>query len=385
MNLVRPRFSVCPRFGEARSKLARVPRNGARSAPRAAANLLIRASAEWLPLAALLCAMTLGVTGARAQPSEDLTHGVSLELVHEGNGFWASGDYLSAADRYDRAYEIERAKVLQLWAARALERAGKWVEAYERYTMVTELPAEATSQDWDAARSARRDAARLEQQIPRLTVRVEGAVARDVVVRLNGEILSAAQIGVARYANPGLVRVTGAAADARRTAREEKAVLTPRANVVLTLKFRPARHLESMNGTSSGAPAGASISADTRRTLAYVSFGVSGAALLTGFTFAALALKDQADLKERCGGRHCPYELASDVDSFESKRTVSVATLIAGGVFAGGGLALYLTVPRSAAPAGQSNPRARASGHVDGRALWEVGWVGSGGYVRGSF
>lgn len=318
---------------------------------------------------------------ARAQPAEDLmTHGVSLELVREGNQLWAARDYLAAADRYDRAYELERTKVLQLWAARALERGGKWVEAHERYSMVTELPAEATSQDWDAARTARRDATRLEPHIPRLTLRVVGALPNEVQVTVNGELVPADKLGVARWMNPGPIRVAGIPKALRpplRGPKEQLEALADGEDKTVTLVFTTAPERDGLLGASGHGDENRSVAPETRRVLSYIALGVSGAALLTGSAFGWMALQDHADLRRQCRSQHCPAELGSEVDAFEAKRALGVAGIITGGVLGVTGLALYLSAPQ---------PRATPQrGAASSRSSWHGLFSAQGVSVQGNF
>ncbi|HEY8943484.1 MAG TPA: hypothetical protein VIM73_04440, partial [Polyangiaceae bacterium] len=79
------------------------------------------------------------------------------------------------------------------------------------------------------------------------------------------------------------------------------------------------------------------------RLMAYLAFGVGGASLLTGGVFGVLALRDEATLEGRCPNDRCSAAFKSDVDSYESRKTIATVGLAAGAVLGATGVVLYLT------------------------------------------
>jgi len=84
---------------------------------------------------------------------------------------------------------------------------------------------------------------------------------------------------------------------------------------------------------------------NTLRNLGYVSLGL-GAASLIGFgVTGALALSDKSSLDDKCPSRTCPANVQSDVDSYDTLKTISTITLISGGVFTALGAVLLIAQP----------------------------------------
>jgi len=99
------------------------------------------------------------------------------------------------------------------------------------------------------------------------------------------------------------------------------------------------------------------------RTVGYTSLGL-GAAGLVGFAVVgSLALVEKNKLDERCPNGSCTGAYRSEVERYDTLRTLSTVTLIAGGTLAVTGLALLIARP--------TERRERASASV-------VPWVGLG-------
>ena len=132
-----------------------------------------------------IVALALLVTSAGtagAEPFEGPAGGPARELWQEGNQFWESEDYLRAADRFDRAYEIEHTPLLGLWVARSLVRAGRLVAAAARYEELSRLslPSDASPKDWAAKRDAENERQQLMPRIPSVVVAIHGAAMDEV-------------------------------------------------------------------------------------------------------------------------------------------------------------------------------------------------------------
>ena len=98
--------------------------------------------------------------------------------------------------------------------------------------------------------------------------------------------------------------------------------------------------------------------------LAYVAFGVGGAALVTGGIFGGLALSQKSDLDGECPNRQCGPAFHSANDSYGTKKIVAGVGLIAGGALLGAGVVLYFTAP---SPSGEQ--QARLGAFYDGQQL----------------
>jgi hypothetical protein len=317
---------------------------------------------------------------ARADPGEGPARGPARELWAEGQQFWRAGDYARAADRFDRAYEIDHAPSLGLWVARSLERAGRLIAASARYHELSQqrLPADANTKDRAAQRDAQSERQQLLARIPSIVVTIDGAAKEAVSVSINGQPLASSSLGLQRQVDPGHVLVRGVTAEG---VVESSIELGEGEVKPVRLSFgaagstpapatRPAAHvprehagppLMSPEPLTSRAGGG-------RRVVGYVAMGVGGAALLTGTVFGVLSLNDEARLIDSCPRSRCPPSLSSKVDAYESRKTIATVGLISGAALAATGIVLYLTAPRA--------ERSAALGVV---------WLGNAAGLRGSF
>ncbi|HET9932046.1 MAG TPA: hypothetical protein VFQ35_15190 [Polyangiaceae bacterium] len=307
--------------------------------------------------------------GEAATP--DAADGPSLaparELWLEGQQAYQSGDYVRAADRFDRAYELERVPPLGLWVARSLMQAGRWVDALDRYREVADqsLPSDASSRDWAARRVAKLERQQLLPRVPNVIVLLAGAPSSEVTVEVNGTFLPSEFLGIARAVDPGPVRVHGEhgkqTADANIDIAEGETRTVQLSFAEPPPKREPAR--------SVAPPLRPSSRGEVQRVVSFVAVGVGGAALLTGGVFATLAAGDEGRLLRDCPMSRCPASYRSNVETYESKKTVATVALWSGAALATAGLVLYFTLPKS-------TPSSRALGAF---------WAGSHAGVWGRF
>jgi hypothetical protein len=95
-------------------------------------------SSSWVGVTLLV---VLGFSSAaRAQAVDDGSRAVARSLGTTGVEAYRAGDYATANDKLDKAYQILQAPSLGLWSARALVKLNRLVKAAERYREVTRLP-----------------------------------------------------------------------------------------------------------------------------------------------------------------------------------------------------------------------------------------------------
>jgi hypothetical protein len=82
--------------------------------------------------------------------------------------------------------------------------------------------------------------------------------------------------------------------------------------------------------------------ASVQTTVGYVTLGVGVASLIGFGVVSALALSEKSKLDDRCGSHSCGPTHFDEVDRYDSLRTASTVTLIAGGAFAAAGAVLLL-------------------------------------------
>ena len=307
---------------------------------------------------------------AHAQQVDDATRSAARQLATDGSAAYEANDFAQAYDQFNRAYQLVHVPTVGIWAARSLLKLGRLVEASERYLEVERAPlaADAPAEHLKAQKDASDERAALMPRIPSVRVILIGADPSEVFVTLNDQLLQSALSGVKRPIDPGKVRV--------KAVRGEQVV---EANVELsegisrdvTLTFAKVSHVKptsltppASNGAAPPPSAPPPVASSPDHTLAYVAFGVGGAALITGGIFGGLALGQKSDLDAACPHRQCGPAQYSAVDSYATKSLVSGVGLIAGAALIGAGAILYFTSPSSSA-----EQHARLGAFVTGREL----------------
>lgn len=277
-------------------------------------------------------------------------------LSNEAAADFQQGNYPRAKQKFQQAYHVARVPRLAVWLASTYEKMGQLVTAYELYREATTLP---PNELWlgDLQQQAQKEAEaasdRLLGLIPKLTLQVEGASASEVSVELDGAPSQSALLGTARLVDPGPHEIV-----ARRGSEtvKEAFVLAEREHKLLTLRFARspagpgaaeqrglsasgASHLDSTDAASKSPPF---------RTWGWIAAGVGGAGLTLGLVTGAMVASKYGDLDDRCPKRVCPPEEQSAVDSYQTLRTISSVSFIAGGVIAAAGVTLLLTSPARA-------------------------------------
>ena len=290
---------------------------------------------------------------AQAQQVDDASRIAARQLATDGSTAYQADDYALAYDRFNRAYQLVHVPTLGIWSARSLSKLNRLVEASERYLEVERAPlaADAPPEHAKAQKDATVERAALLPRIPSVRVVLAGAEVSDVFVSLNDELLPAALIGVKRPVNPGKWRIKGVRGE---QIVEQSIDLAEGATQDVTLTFPKLSHVKPSATPLAPAPESAHVaqqpSAGPDHTLAYVAFGVSGAALITGGIFGGLALSQKSDLEKACPNGECGPDQHSSNDSYETKKTISGIGIIAGLAFAGAGAVLYFTAPSAAEP-----------------------------------
>jgi len=263
---------------------------------------------------AALASPTLLAAGAESP--EGPTRGPARELWLEAQQLFQSADYVAAADRFDRAYELERSPWVGLWVARSLMHAGRWVDALERYREIAEQPlaSDASSRDWSARRDAKSERQQLLPRVPSVIVVLDGATASEVTVELNAALLPSESIGVAHAVDPGLVHLRG---ERGKQAAEQRFEIVEGETKTVHLSFVVAASAPPDHGARQSPVAARSNDdrGELQRVISFVAIGVGGAALLTGGVFATLAAGDEGRLLRQCPMSRCPEQYRSSLET----------------------------------------------------------------------
>jgi hypothetical protein len=285
--------------------------------------------------------------GQPAQPTDDPSRAEARKIGYAGVEAYQSGDFATAHDRLETAYQMLRVPSLGLWSARALAKLGKLVEAEARYLAVIRLPTSVGDEaiQEQARQDARNERADLARRIPSVRVRIEGAPAAEVAVTIDGAPLSGSAVGENHLLNPGRHRVDGVRASARASA---EVVVAEGDQKEAVLRFAGAT--ADAAGTPAvdvplAAPRPDSASA-TKRTVGWATVAAGGAGILVGAVTGLMAMSKKGALDDAgCMSGDCPTSQRDAVDSYERMRLVSGVGLIAGAVLAGAGTYLLVTTP----------------------------------------
>lgn len=280
----------------------------------------------------------------------DATRAAARQLATEGVAKFEDGEFVSASDKLNRAFETIRAPSLGLWSARALVRCGRFVEASERYLEVTRL--DPKNGDEAVQRQAQSDAIHeydaLQVRIPRVTLALANSVpGEDVKVSLDGVLLPATLLRAQVPVDPGphvIEAVQGALSTRQALTFAEGA----RVNVSLQLVYTPPTQTAAAGlGLPGGASSQASIqSAPARKralpaaperatpTGVWLTLASAGAGIVVGSVTGVMAMNTRAPVAPHCPGDVCEPKYADEVERLNTLRHVST------GAFAFSGVAL---------------------------------------------
>jgi hypothetical protein len=325
--------------------------------------------------------------------TDDSAKGAARELANEAKSDFDAGKFEEAGSKFQRAYEIAKVPTLAVWAARALVKRGKMVGASELYRQAALL---APNDLWvgDTQQQAQVDAekelAEVQPRIPKLRIRVEGAVANDVELAVDGARIATALLGIDLPTDPGKRHVVGkrGAEVVEQTvdlAEGERKETVVKFNPVAPVVAQPGKPAEAFPAPQmvvqpavsqpvlNAAPVGSIIAPGTegrraglatapvplvtetsspasnsgtgQRTWGWVVAGVGAAGLLTG-AVTGIVVMSNTSLRNDCPNGGCPSSKSSSVDSYNLMRNISTAGFIVGGLGAAVGVSLMLWTPR---------------------------------------
>jgi hypothetical protein len=307
--------------------------------------------------------------------TDDSAKGAARELADQAKSDFDTGNFEEAGLKFQRAYEIAKVPTLAVWAARALVKRGHLVAASELYRQATLL---APNDLWvgDVQQQAQADAEKelgeLQPRIPRLRIRVEGAVVNDIEVTVDGAKMAVALLGIDLPTDPGRRHIVGKwragvvdqTIDLAEGDRKDMVLIfnaVPTAPIVATQSqsasmvastaaVEEARH----DGLSTTSPPVATETASavrsnrSQRTWGWVVAGVGAAGLLTGAA-TGIAIMANSGLRNDCPNGVCPSSKSGSADTYNLLRNVSTAGFIVGGVGAAVGVTLLLWTPKNKA------------------------------------
>jgi hypothetical protein len=251
-----------------------------------------------------------------AQSRDEASRAEARKIGYAGVEAYQAGDFATARERLDTAYQLLQVPSLGLWSARALAKLGKLVEAEARYLEVIRLPTSVGDEviQQQARQDAGNERAALARRIPSVVVRVEGAPTGEVAVTIDDAALVGSALGENHLVNPGRHQVEGIRGATR--ARAEISVAEGEQKEVV-LRFVPGPAGASASAVPEAAvdvrPGAVSGGDGTMRTVGWVALGAGGAGIVAGAVAALIVRSKKNHLDEvGCGGSgqtcHVPRE-----------------------------------------------------------------------------
>ena len=308
-------------------------------------------------------------------------------LAGEGYAALKSKDYATAEDRFRRADELVHAPTLVLDYARALVGSGHFGEAYAAYQRVTseQLPPDAPAVWKRAVKDAKVEIETVAPKVAWLTIRVKGA--SDAQVEIDRHPLATEHLGERLPQTAGERQIDVSAPGFVGQTIEKQLEEGDDAQVEITLQPVP-KPAPVIVVVPRPEPSRATVVVEdrrkSRRTLAYVSYGVSGLGIAVGAATGILWLKARSDIKSACGSLACRPQTGAEQDRLDDdKRRYDTFGTLSGIGFGVGligavtGTALLLSQPGEEPKAeSQAEPK-----HAGIEPLIGPSWLG----VRGAF
>jgi len=303
-----------------------------------------------------LLGVSLFTVAAHADPSDAERAGARAAATAGVEAFDAER-WQEAVDYFLRAESIVHSPVHLSYIGRARAQLGQLVLAREALMKV--VHEQATS---PAAERAKEDAettlAQIEPRIPALTIKVDGALGREVQVTVDGAALLPALIGIPGPVDPGKHVVVASAGTAR---TEQEVVLSEAEAKTITLLLPPPTAGDDAVPVAAGdqAPAPAESGASSKKgglvVGSIVGFGVGAIGIGLGVGFGLMASDKNEQASQLCldetGTRSCSGLAANDpvavrVQELDGAaadaRTASTVAFVAGGVSLAVGTTLLL-------------------------------------------
>jgi hypothetical protein len=318
---------------------------------------------------ALLTVSALGLWGRSAWALSDSDKEAVRALSNQAAQEFNQNQFEAARGKFLSAYLIARVPRLAVWEARAEEKLGHLVAAYEMYRQALSLqPNELWQGDLQqqAQRDAQQELDALLPRMPRVTIAVEGATPEAVAVNIDDVAVPSALVGLERLIDPGQHTIAGKRGD---DLVSETVQIAERDKKHVVLRFGPGamvgpgqpspagsdgsvpnqtQQATLARGNASSAPDSSSKRDDTLRTAGWVALGVGAAGVALGAITGIYVAAKHGDLSDQCPiNNTCDQSLESQVNTYHTMRTLSTVGFIVGGIGAAAGVTLLLTTPKS--------------------------------------
>jgi hypothetical protein len=294
-----------------------------------------------------------------------------------------------SVDLFTRAESLVHSPIHLLYMARAHEKLGQLVQAYEAYRKIVreKLPADASAAMRNAQTDAQKELPQLEPRLPYVNVVVEGGPPGAAVnVTMDGVAVPPALVGVSRPADPGEHKFQATAEGLQSDVVTLMLKEGSKESIVLKLQpvagQTPSGPVADPGAGSAGGqvtlgpaatPSEDGMSkAKKLRIGSYVAFGVGAVGVGAGTFFLISGLGKRGDADDLCSvsGGNCPLEKKSEVDSLDSDANSALTLSLVGyGVGVAGvatGVVLYMMSKKQEAATADTGIKPWVAGNMLG-------------------
>jgi hypothetical protein len=304
-------------------------------------------------------------------------------LMNEGRKARDAGDHKAALEAFKKADAIMAVPTTKLEVGHEYEALGMLVEARDAYLAAVRaaVPPKGDPKPFvEARKEAEAKADAIEPRIPSIKILISGVPAGVTSkVSVDGEEVPNETLDVPRKVDPGdhVVAVVAGGVD-----KKEPVTVAESENKDVTIQFAPGEvpttptggDLFDKNPPKDETPQPTTTKAN--HTLAYIGFGVGGAALVAGAITGIMSMSKTSSLKNDCPNNECPSSKHDDLQSAKSLATISTISFIVAGVGATVGIIDLLANKGSSSASPEPAP-------ATARVQLYVG-VGSAG-IQGAF
>ena len=275
------------------------------------------------------------------------SNAIAEQLFNEGRDLAAAGKWSEACPKFEASMQRDPALGTRLNLATCYQHVNKLASAWGLFRDSADIAKK--SNDTKRFDYAMQQAAALEPKIPKLVITAPPKAPAGLTVQRDGAAVSAAELGVALYVDPGTHEVTASAPGfepvTSKIATEEgktETLALPELKAKTDVQQPPATDSDDVS-TEPVSP--------TRK---YVALGIGGGGIVMvglGLVFGAQAISKNNKAKDLCGpDLTCS---ASNLDEGQqlihdgrTRGTLATVFVAAGVAAIGGGVVMYLTAPR---------------------------------------
>ena len=295
----------------------------------------------------------------RKEPSAEDKE-TARSLVALGDERMAAKDYAAALKAYQGADAIMGVPTTGIEVGRAQVVLGLLAEARDTLLRVSRFPKEPGEPEafTKARESAQKISDDLAQRMPSLQIDVVGVAGLEAVeVRVDGERIPNATLGLPRKTNPGEHRITAAAPG--KAPLETLVKLGERAREVVTIDFARAAATTS-SAHRVAPPDGQQEGTSVLPAVAYTSFALAGVGVLVGAITGGVSLSTSNKVKDTCTDGVCPTSSEADASRALTLAHVSTVSFVVAGAAAVVGIVTAIVAATDSS--GQDEPKRAHAG-----------------------